>query len=281
MKDNNKKISAPNQPAKAGPQIEEPVAGMLTWLKTYGLSAAVGIGIVIVVIISAAAYRSQQSKSNDMALRQLMAAKGTLAVEQVLTQYPSAPCAPEAQLRLANDRFHDGLYNESMADYDKFLAKYKNHPNRITAEMGRLMCMEAAGRSAEALAGLTAFTNQYAAQLYMIPQAIFAKARCLQEMGQLVEAKAVYENFFVANTNNGWAAQAESSIALIDRQLRKGESAQNIGPLILQTQPTSHQAPTEVAPVAGVPTSEAAPDPSVSTTPATPVQPVADTTPAP
>ena len=281
MSDNAKKTPSPTQPIKNGPAAEAPVPVLLSWLKTYGLSAGIGAGIVLVIIVSAAAYRSQQKKSYEVAYRQLMAAKSIQAIEQVLMQYPSAPSAPDAYLKLANERFHAGSFQEAMSDYDTFIAKYKDHPNRITAEMGRLMCLEAAGRLSEALEGLVAFTNSHAAQLYMIPQAVFAKARCLQAMDRLDEARAVYEDFTLANTNSAWTPQAEASIALLDRLIREGKTAKKDVPISLQAPALPNAPPAILATPDAPPAPSPAPAPAPAPSPAPKPAPAPEPSPAP
>lgn len=280
MSDNAKKTSLPAQTLKEDPKAGAPVPALPAWLKAYGLSACIGAGIVIVVIVSATAYRSQQNKSHEVAFQQLKAAKSIQAVEQVLAQYPTAPSAPDARLKLANERYHAGLFQESMADYDTFLSKYKEHTNTVAAELGRLLCLEASGRSSEALEGLAAFTNKYAAQLYIIPQAVFAKARCLQDMDRLPEARAVYEDFALANSNNAWAAQAESSIDVVDRLIREGKPVRTNAPANFQM-PAFPAAPpaiplgaSDAAPAEATPAAPAAASPEPQK-PAQPVQPAA------
>jgi len=38
---------------------------------------------------------------------------------------------------------------------------------------------------------------------------IFAKARCLKELGQVEEAKVIYENFISENPDSPWVDNAE------------------------------------------------------------------------
>ena len=61
----------------------------------------------------------------------------------------------------------------------------------------------------------------------MMPVATFAKARCYEQKGDLEKARAIYEEFIVANPENRWLDQAESSLRYVKQKIRAQEVAGN------------------------------------------------------
>ena len=102
----------------------------------------------------------------------------------------------------------------------------------------------------------------------------------MQDMDRLPEARAVYEDFALANSNNAWAAQAESSIDVVDRLIREGKPVRTNAPANFQM-PAFPAAPpaiplgaSDAAPAEATPAAPAAASPEPQK-PEQPVQPAA------
>ena len=52
-------------------------------------------------------------------------------------------------------------------------------------------------------------------------EAIMGKGRCLQQLGRLAEAKALYEEFVAANPDSAWTQHAETMLADVTRDMKR------------------------------------------------------------
>jgi tetratricopeptide (TPR) repeat protein len=76
------------------------------------------------------------------------------------------------------------------------------------------------GKIPEALATYSAFLNEQSGS-FLIPSALFGKARCLEQMQKYDEARAVYEDFLTANPKSLWKNDVEENLRQLDRDSRR------------------------------------------------------------
>jgi tetratricopeptide (TPR) repeat protein len=144
-----------------------------------------------------------------------------------------------------------------LSRYDEFLQRYANHPWTVTAELGRLHCLEAKGQFQEAADGFGAFADMHG-EHYQVPLALFGKARCLEQLQRLEDAKAVYEDFIAANPDSRWVPRVEEMLEALGLRLARRE--RGMGAALPPTMPMA------------LPTNGAAiPTPVIDFSPVTPV----------
>ena len=89
----------------------------------------------------------------------------------------------------------------------------------LNATLERLHTLEALGKNDEALAGFTAFAEKNTGH-YLHADAVLGRARCLQNLGKLTEAKQVLENLIASDASETWKALAREKSGQIDRKLK-------------------------------------------------------------
>jgi TolA-binding protein len=91
---------------------------------------------------------------------------------------------------------------------------------RPVADLGKVHCTEAMGRTAEALTEYSAFASNHPGDV-LEPLARFGQARCLEELGRADEARAIYEECIAAHPDTVWQAEAEQALTALKRRMRK------------------------------------------------------------
>jgi TolA-binding protein len=186
--------------------------------------------VVLVVAVSAVAVWTilQRQEQKKLEAQQLLAsAQSTVQFEDIVDRFPSSDAAPIAQLSLAKVHFDLGSYQEAMTWYDSFLEKWPEHPLKSTAVLGRLFSLEAMGSDEQiqqAEAGFRAFADANPDH-YLYPQARLGEARCKQLLGQLEEARGIYEQFLATYPENPWVLQIEERLADLERKMGREQSS--------------------------------------------------------
>ena len=94
-----------------------------------------------------------------------------------------------------------------------------------TAELGRIYCIEARNSETalqEAAEAYAAFA-QARPDSYLTPQAIFGQGRCLEQLGLLDEARALYEDFIAKQADSAWSMRAEDLQNQVTRKIAKAQ----------------------------------------------------------
>ena len=169
----------------------------------------IGVVVIVAVVVFGYIYITQSAKKNNAEASELLSvASNVQDLETLVNDYSSTDAAPLADFALAKGYYEVGRFDEAMAIYSEFGTKFPESHMKIAATVGILFCKEAKGEYAEALTGFDKFISQNAGN-YLIDQVIFAKARCLKELGQVEEAKVVYETFISSNPESPWIPNAE------------------------------------------------------------------------
>ncbi len=180
---------------------------------------AVGTGVLILATLIGAVYAFQKQQGEMKASQLLLHAKSPAQQEAILNQYPSSTAAPAAMLALASGAFHAGALDQALGHYVRFLEKYPEHPMALTAELGALMCHEGRGQTALALDGFSKFAAVHSTH-FLVPQALFGKARCLYTLGREAEARSVYEDYISTHVADAWTPIAESALSHMEMEER-------------------------------------------------------------
>jgi TolA-binding protein len=188
------------------------------FLHTHGMTLVIGICLLIAAIILPILYRNHIQKQTTEASEKLFTAKTTKDFEELISQYPSTPASPLADLKLAKMYFDSAKYDISLDKYLDFKEKYPQHELLEVAEMGRLHCMEAKAQLEDALAGFSLFAQKHP-EHFLMPQAVLGQGRCMEQMGRNIEAKALYEDFIAKHPESAWSQRMEEVLQTVNKKI--------------------------------------------------------------
>jgi len=180
------------------------------WILLLGAAGILAVSVAFTL-------RARERNARDRAALDFSTAATPEALQNVINSHANTPVAALAQLQLKTQRFNLGEYELALGNYEAFLDANIGHPLGNAASLGRLMCLEALGRFAEALEGFSAF----AAGDVLYPQAQFGRARCLEKLDRLGEARDVYVAIGEELPDTIWASQALEFKRAVDRLIRR------------------------------------------------------------
>jgi TolA-binding protein len=199
---------------------ETPSIRELEVLKSYFFERGWRWVVVIVLALLAMGgyqmYRVNQRAQIERASAMLMSASNLTTLQDIVKQYPTTPAAPISLLLLARSHFDSGNYALADGAYADFQLRYPTHFMALSAELGRINCMEALGQVEGALDGYAGFVRANPTH-FLAPLALLGKARALTILGRYGEARIDYENFIAAHPDSQWAQEAEAALSLLDR----------------------------------------------------------------
>jgi predicted negative regulator of RcsB-dependent stress response len=197
------------------------VEELKTWIAKHGSHAVTAVLAVLIVLAALHVFHSRAAQRTVEANRRLATAQSASDFEGILADFGKSDVAPLAQLSLAKLNFDTANFELALSQYDQFLVQWPTHDMRKTAELGRIFCIEARGQKealSEASAAFAAFATANPDH-HLAPQAIFGQARCLEQQGELSEARAIYEDFITAQPENLWTIQAEELLSTVQRKI--------------------------------------------------------------
>ena len=175
---------------------------------------------VLVAVLAISVWKAHQRKAVEDAAQLLATARSAKNLESILIQYAGTPTAQIALLALAKAQYDGGDYALASATYDRFTKTYPKHPMNAVADVGQIECMEAIGKTPEALAAYAEFAHSHTNH-YLNPVALMGQARCLEQLGRMDEAKAIYEDFLTANPQSPWQPDIEQALLHLNRALAR------------------------------------------------------------
>ncbi len=183
--------------------------GHLAWLMPASL--------VVLLVASLWMWRDTRRTRVRMDLMEAFSmAREPADYESIALSWPGHPEAAIALLRAGELRYKAGEYSDALARYEEFLSKHAAHPLAEAGTWGRLLCLEAAGKTEEALQGYLGITKE--SPLY--PQALFGRARVHEKGGELEAAQVVYDLVQAEFPDTPWANQAAEFRKVVDLALR-------------------------------------------------------------
>lgn len=212
---------AMNTEKKPAGHHQSDVDDLKTWLSQYGSHA---ITAVLTVLIVLAALHMLHTRSMNRTIEgnlRLSKAQSVSDFEGVINEFGKSAVAPLAQLSLAKLNYDNGDYELALSQYDRFLEQWPKHEMKETADLGRIFCIEARGSKEafqEAVAAFAAFAAANPED-NLTPQALFGQARCLEQLGDLEQARTIYENFITANPLNLWSIRGEELLSSVQRRM--------------------------------------------------------------
>ncbi|MDE2059578.1 MAG: tetratricopeptide repeat protein [candidate division NC10 bacterium] len=192
------------------------------------LAAAAVIGLLALSAVTAGYFAWSGRKETDSAtllhkaVSQLDASirsgsddakreEGIRLLQEVMSRYPQSTAAAEATLRLGNQYYTAGKYNEARAAYTTYLEKNPKGLIAFSAGLG-LGDTYLAERSYEkAIETYSRLIEQFA-QEPLLPEADLHLAAAYVGMNRLKEASALYEKIVATYPNTGWAQRAQAEL---------------------------------------------------------------------
>ncbi|NCC51394.1 MAG: tetratricopeptide repeat protein [Spartobacteria bacterium] len=195
---------------------------LMYFFKEYGMPLVIGVVVAVLAFAGYAAYRNHKINQSVQAAAMLASAQNADQLQNVINRYAKTPSAPVAMLALAGEYLNNGSYPMARTMYTRFETEYPDHPMVGAAEVGKAYCAEGEGNVEEALRMFQAFTQNHPNH-FLTPQAVFSQARCLEQLGRLDEARIMYEEFLTDNEDDRWAAQAETALLYVKKEIRARE----------------------------------------------------------
>lgn len=193
---------------------------------SWAVASVGGLLVAVVALTVLHGCRSMARRTEENACRDLFREEtySSSDIQKVIDNYPSAKTAPIMLLKLAHAQHAEGNFPAASASYERFLAKYPDHPLAHMAEMGKIVCMESNGDTERALQEYTSFATNRATS-FLAEEAMFGHGRCLERLGRAEEAKQLYEDFLVAHTNSVWTPRVKSVLEAAKLDIRRKEGA--------------------------------------------------------
>lgn len=177
---------------------------------TYGIAAAMGIGLVIYFI----SWNNQQKQDaaseafSKAFTAQLFGGTADIAaLKSVTTEYSGSKAAERAELLLGTDLFVQGKYADAQTAFQKFLRDNAGSPLSSQALLGVAACLDAQGKTNEAITAYDDLRSRHATE-NVAPQAKFALARLYQGQNKLKEALQLYEDLATSSPGSSIGSEA-------------------------------------------------------------------------
>ncbi len=202
-------------------QHHNDVEKLKAWVARHGSHAVTAVLAVLIVLAALHLLNTRASQREVDANRRLATAQSASDFEGILADFAKSDVAPMARLALAKLNFDNASYEVALSQYDQFLAQWPAHAMNKTAELGRVFCIEARGHNdalKEAAAAFAAFAAANPEDA-LAPQALFGQARCLEQLGELAQARAIYEDFVTSHPANLWTQRAEELLTAVQRRI--------------------------------------------------------------
>lgn len=191
-------------------------------VRQHGGRAMAAVVVAVAVIIGMTYLQMSRQAEKTRASQALAEAAEIQDFQAVADEFGETAAGSLAQLGVGAEHFRSGQFAEAYQAYEVFVAAYPDHPMREGAEFCMIQCREAEGKVDEALAAYDALGADLEDGHYLAGLVVMGKSRCLIEQGNLEKARTVLEDFIAADPENTWVPQAETSLLLMERDLRAG-----------------------------------------------------------
>jgi TolA-binding protein len=200
--------------------VQLPVAHQAwAWFEANKKPALLGIGAIIVVAAVVSFYFYHQDQTDQAAAEALSAIAvsqltGTrsapdaaTAYLKVAADYPKTTAAARALLLAAGGMFTEGKYTEAKGLFDRFTREYGDNPLMSEALLGSAACLDAMGKTNEALVAYGDLVRQHSSD-NVVPQARFAMARLYEAANDPEKARTQFEQVAQSNPYGSLGSEA-------------------------------------------------------------------------
>jgi tetratricopeptide (TPR) repeat protein len=188
---------------------------------------------------------------------------------EVAREYPGTPAGQHARVLAAEEMFSQGQYPEASQQFSDFLTTYPDSALVPQAKVGVAACLEAEGKTSDAIAKYHEIILAYPAEMSIVSPAKLTLARLYEEVNQPQQALSYYAELarmLKQNPYDPWASEAnERAQLLISKHPELMKTLTSPAPSGAPAGFTIPEAPTQAgSPPAAAP----APKPSVPAAPA-------------
>jgi predicted negative regulator of RcsB-dependent stress response len=238
---------------------------VLAWLHANRKRLLIGLGVVVALGLIAgfiAWKKGQDAADANARLFELpvastptapVIAPAPTAYLALAREYPNTSAGEYAVLFGAESLFIDGNYPESQQEFSKFIEDHPESPLVAEAKVGVAACMEAAGKTSDAIRKYQEIVSAYPSDLSVSGPAKLTLARLYEQENRPDQALTFYSELARSqNPYDPWAAEARERGELLlakHPELRRAEPAHSPAPFSI-SQPGS---PTASAPPAAAP----------------------------
>jgi TolA-binding protein len=153
----------------------------------------IGAALVVAALLGTSVYFGFQAIQSQKAEAAYAAADSVEGWQAVIRQFSSGIAAGNSYLRIAVKLRDDGKYQESDGAYDSFIHHFPKHPLLVDGYMGLATNAELEKHPDKALEYYKTVTVQFGSS-YQAPMALYHQARLTEAMGQLKEARQLFES---------------------------------------------------------------------------------------
>ncbi|HAS84189.1 MAG TPA: hypothetical protein DCS43_16305 [Verrucomicrobia bacterium] len=211
------------KPALPNVQHKDDVVNVKAWIDQYGSYAVSAVLIVLIALTAGHMLKNRRQSRMAEASQRLAVAQTAADLESIIADFRTSDVAPLAHIALAKINFENGEYDLALSQYDAFLKQWPDHEMKTTAQLGRIVCIEARGQAPALQEAATAFAA-FAAENkghFLAPQAIFGQARCFEQLGDLEKARTLYEDFIASHPDDLWNTRAEELLETLKHRLKQ------------------------------------------------------------
>ncbi len=204
----------------------------LAWFDANKKQALMGAGVVVLagMIIAFIIYQRNQSEVaasialSNVEVPQMSGARGSAdpvaAYLKIVAEYPKSSAAARALLLAGGGLFVDGKYAESRAQFDRFAREQGNSPLMGEALLGAAACMDALGKTNEALTAYTDLVRQHPGE-NVTSQARFALGRLYEARNDPEKARAQFEEVARGNPYGSLGSEAGMRLEELNQKYPK------------------------------------------------------------
>ncbi len=235
----------PSETRPLSDQSTDPILETQVFWVKYRMEILIGLLVVLVALAAYGGYKLYTARRDAAAADLLADAKGPADFQKVFAEYPEAPAAATACLRLADAQKKDGKFADSNATLQTFVRNYPKHELVATAKSAIAGNLESLGKSDEALE----MYKRVAAEnprSFNAPLALLAEVPLLKQKGQIEEARRVCETVLTQYRDSYASMEAQQYLRTLKPKPTAGPAASPIAaPAVppAQLQPTASAGP--------------------------------------
>jgi len=201
------------------------------WFETHRKQVAWGAAIVVVAAFIGwfiVYHQDQKQIASGEALSNIVipqvsnpnARPAPDAYLRVARDYPDTSAGERALLLAAASMFDEGKYTDARAQFDRF--RREHHDSTLLGEalLGMAACLDAEGKSSEALTAYRDLVDHHPNDLVILPQAKFALGRLYEAAGQPSLARDFFEQVLRTDPYGSTSLGSEAGIRLEELKLK-------------------------------------------------------------
>jgi tetratricopeptide (TPR) repeat protein len=199
------------------------------WYEAHRKQVNVGAAVVVTAGLIAwfVLWRQEENAAqageafSSVAVTQLSSANAPQVPEaylKVAATYPASNAGAHALLLAAAGYFDEGKYPEAQAQFERFRREYHDNPLSGEALLGIAACLDAQGKTSEAINAYRDLVEHHPNDAAVLPQARFALGRLYEAQNQPQLARGYFEE--AARTDSYGSIGSEAGMRLEELKIK-------------------------------------------------------------